>query len=181
MKRFTTTLPESPALIAVDLGYSASQKSCGIAFSNGDTAEHTFGDCIRVVSQHLTSEGPATLILEAVLSTFHNVEGNPTIRGEFEKGRGWYHGPGVSTYAAAVRFLQELDRILPDELRPIPLVEGFLSYKPNKTTHRSDAERMVTEFETAERFAAASGSEPVIEKIDGVPEILRFNPPPGKK
>ena len=182
MKRFTTILPKDPIIISVDLGYSEKTKSCGLAVSNDPAAtEHTFGRCIQAVAQHLLEENPALLMLEAVLSTFHNAEGNPAIRGKFEKGRGWYHGPGVSTFAAAIRFLKELDRLLPPELRPIPLVEGFLSYKPSKTTHRSDAERMLAEFETAERFTPTPGSEPIIDEIDGVPEILRFNPPPGER
>jgi hypothetical protein len=182
MKRFTVTVPEDPELIAIDLGYSTTAKSCGVAWSgHGIAMEYCFGACICAVAGHLRANGPCTLILEAVLSTYHNSEGNPSIRGPFEKGRGWYHGPGVSTYAAALRFLQELDRKLPSNLRPVPLIEGFLSYKPTKTTHSSDAERMLAEFPTAERFFPAAGSEPIINQIEGVPTILRFNPPPGER
>jgi hypothetical protein len=182
MKRFTATVPEALEIIAVDLGYSTSAKSCGIAWSSDTSArEYCFGACVRAVASHLRAKGPHILILEAVLSTYHNSEGNPAIRGPFEKGRGWYHGPGVSTYAAAVRFLQELDRTLPLALRPVPLIEGFLSYKPTKTTHSSDAERMLAEFPAAEKFYPAAGSEPIINQIEGVPTIVRFNPPPGER
>jgi hypothetical protein len=182
MKRFTAKRIPELGLIAIDLGYSSVAKSCGIAAS-GETeaSEHSFGKCIEVVTQRLIENEPSTLILEAVLSTYHNREGNPAIRGDFEKGRGWYHGPGVSTFAAAIRFLGELDHALPPGIRPIPLIEGFLSYKPSKTSHRSDAQRMLTEFTSAECFIPCSGSEPITDQIEGVPEILRFNPRPGER
>jgi hypothetical protein len=181
MKRFTAKRIPEMGLIAIDLGYSSVAKSCGIAASGEtDASEHCFGECIELVTQHLIENGPSTLILEAVLSTYHNREGNPAIRGNFEKGRGWYHGPGVSTYAAAIRFLGELDRKLPSRIRPIPLIEGFLSYKPSRTSHRSDAQRMLTEFTSAKRFTPCLGSEAITDQIEGVPEILRFNPRPGE-
>lgn len=164
--------------IAIDLGYSAKQKSCGLATSHDtDTHSLTFGDCIDFVEVLIREHGRHTLILEAVLSTYHTRNGNPAIRGEFEKGRGWYHGPGVTTFAAALRFLGELDRRLPAELRPIPLVEGFLSYKPARTTHVDDAGRLLVEFDRAEVFEPETGSEPICAQIDGVPQVRRFNKP----
>lgn len=164
--------------IAIDLGYSAKQKSCGLATSHdADTHSLTFGDCIGFVDTLIHNRGNHTLIIEAVLSTYHTSDGNPAIRGAFEKGRGWYHGPGVTTFAAALRLLHELDRRLPDELRPIPLVEGFLSYKPARTTHVDDARRMLLEFDRAEVFEPETGSEPICLLVDGVPEIRRYNKP----
>jgi hypothetical protein len=179
MTRYTTLLEPALPLIAVDIGYSAKSKSCGLAISGGGAAQSLeFGQCIQVVAQML-SQGRYTLILEAVLSTFHSENGNPAIRGDFEKGRGWYHGPGVTTFAAALRFLSELDRILPAEVNSISLVEGFLSYKPVRTEHSEDAERMVVEFQRAERFEALPGSEPICNLIDAVPQIRRYNKPAG--
>ena len=168
----------SPALprLAIDLGYSATQASCGIAATHSEPHTLAYGDCIRWTAEYLCNHGPHILILEAVLSTYHRPDGNPAIRGDFEKGRGWYHGPGVSTYAAALRFLQQLAPMLPDG-GPLPLVEGFLSYKPVKTTHAHDAQRLLEEFETAERFIACAGSEPISHSIKGIPEIRRYNPP----
>lgn len=179
MTRFTTQLDTSLPRIAIDLGYSATAKSCGLCSTDlPDPVELSFGQCVRTVAHQLVEKGPQTLILEAVLSTYHNTEGNPAIRGEFEKGRGWYHGPGVSTFAAAHRFLQELNRLLPDIVQPIPLVEGFLSYKATRTSHGEDAARILNEFDFAERFNPELGSEPLCKLIDGVPEIRRYNPPP---
>ena len=173
-KQDTSGLPR----IAIDLGYSAKQKSCGVATThNADTHSLTFGDCIDFVDTLIREQGRHTLIVEAVLSTYHSVDGNPAIRGEFEKGRGWYHGPGVTTFAAAIRFLSELDRRLPNELRPIPLVEGFLSYKPTRTTHVDDAQRLLLEFDRAEVFEPAVGSEPICALMAGIPEIRRYNKP----
>ena len=179
MTRFTAQLNDALPRIAIDLGYSATARSCGLCSTDlPNPVELSFGQCLRAVAQKLVEKGPHTLILEAVLSTYHSTEGNPAIRGEFEKGRGWYHGPGVSTFAAAHRFLQELHRVLPEVVQPIPLVEGFLSYKPSRTTHGADAARILREFDRAERFTAEAGSEPLCTLIDGVPEIRRYNPPP---
>jgi hypothetical protein len=178
MKRYTNQLESDLPLLAVDLGYSARTRSCGVAWSSGaDVQSFEFGECIDAVAQQLSSIGRHTLILEAVLSTYHTPQGNPTIRGDFEKGRGWYHGPGVITFAAALRFLSELDRILPNNLRAIPLVEGFLSYKPVRTAHSEDALRLLVEFDHAECFEALFGSEPICDLLDGVPQIRRYNKP----
>jgi len=176
--RYTNGLEPDLPLLAVDLGYSARSKSCGVAWAGGAVVQSfEFGECIEAVAQQLSREGRHTLILEAVLSTYHSPQGIPTIRGEFEKGRGWYHGPGVSTFAAALRFVGELHRVLPKDLRPIPLVEGFLSYKPVRTAHSEDARRLLVEFDQAERFEALSGSEPICDLFDGVPQIRRYNKP----
>ena len=178
MQRYTTRLESDLPLLAVDLGYSARSKSCGVAWAGGAVVQSLeFGECIERVAQQLSRVGRHTLILEAVLSSYHTSQGNPTIRGEFEKGRGWYHGPGVTTFAAALRFVRELNRALPNDLRPIPLVEGFLSYKPVRTAHSEDALRLLVEFDQAECFEALSGSEPICDLLDGVPQIRRYNRP----
>ncbi len=177
MYRYSTEIDLDLPLLGVDLGYSAKTKSCGVA-SSGSDAVHAlcFGECIDHVVGLIWEHGPHVLILEAVLSTYHNSEGNPAIRGEFEKGRGWYHGPGVTTFAAAIRFLDQLDQKLSPGIK-LPLVEGFLSYKPTRTTHEDDARRLIDEFEIAERFLPYEGSQPICKTIDSVPEIRRYNAP----
>lgn len=178
MTRYTNRIdPKLPA-IAIDLGYSAKHKSCGLATSQDATTHSlTFGECIEAATAIIREKGPHTLIIQAVLSTYHQPEGNPAIRGTFEKGRGWYHGPGVTTFAAALRFLSELDYRFPTSAQPIPLVEGFLSYKPARTAHVEDARRLILEFDQAEIFEPQEGSEPISSLIQGVPQVRRYNKP----
>ncbi len=181
MKRYTAQIDATLPIIAIDIGYSANNRSCGFTHTGtSDTHSLRFGDCIAATRDCLTAQGPHLLILEAVLSTYHRPDGNPDIRGDFEKGRGWYYGPGVSTFAAALRFLQVLDRQLPQSFQPIPLVEGFLSYKQTRTQHCDDAQRLLDEFETAERFQARMGSEPISHQVAETPHILRYNEPIGR-
>lgn len=178
MKRYTAQINAALPVIAIDLGYSAKVRSCGFAHSGAvETHNLFFGECIAAAAELINAQGPHMLILEAVLSTYHLPNGNPEIRGDFEKGRGWYYGPGVSTFAAAFRLLQVLDGQLQESIRPLPLVEGFLSYKKNRTEHCDDAWRMLREFATAERFIAQKGSEAIHQQIEGIPQILRFNAP----
>ncbi len=177
MYRYTTEIDAELPLLGIDLGYSAKAKSCGVAHSGSHNAcALYFGECIDYVARLISEKGPHVLILEAVLSTYHNSEGNPDIRGEFEKGRGWYHGPGVTTFAAALRFLDQLDQKLPKHLQ-LPLVEGFLSYKPTRTLHEDDARRLVEEFSTAQRFFPHDHSQPICSHIKSIPEIRRYNAP----
>ncbi len=177
MSRYITIIPDRMPLLGIDLGYSAKTKSCGLARSGSkDLHALGFGECIDYTAFLIREHGPHVLILEAVLSTYHRSDGNPDIRGDFEKGRGWYHGPGVTTYAAALRFLEQLDKKLPPKYK-IPIVEGFLSYKPARTDHTEDARRLVDEFAVAEQFISCDGSEPISHNIDGVPHIRRFNAP----
>lgn len=177
MYRYSTAIDLDLPLLGIDLGYSAKTKSCGVARSGSDVVHALcFGECIDHVVRLIREHGVHVLILEAVLSTYHNSEGNPEIRGEFEKGRGWYHGPGVTTFAAAIRFLDQLDQRLSPGVT-LPLVEGFLSYKPTRTTHEDDARRLIDEFAVAERFPPRESSQPICKTLDGVPEIRRYNAP----
>ena len=178
MRRYTANTDPTLPIIAIDMGYSANTRSCGFVHSGTvETQTLRFGECISATVDLLKQQGPHQLILEAVLSTYHRPDGNPDIRGEFEKGRGWYYGPGVATYAAALRFLQVLDQQLPKAIAPIPLVEGFLSYKKTRTQHCDDARRLLEEFETAERFQAREGSEALSDQVAGIPLIIRYNAP----
>ncbi|MGH8503227.1 MAG: hypothetical protein ACREVE_12290 [Gammaproteobacteria bacterium] len=80
-------------IIAVDIGYSAKARSCGIAWSGHESpiCLH-FGNAVRKVADlYVTLEQPV-LVVEAALSTFHQPNDNPDLRGSFEEGRGWYWG-----------------------------------------------------------------------------------------
>ena len=46
-----------------------------------------------------------------------------------------------------------------------------------RTAHSDDARRLLVEFHQAERFEALSGSEPICDLLDGVPQIRRYNKP----
>ena len=117
------------AHIALDLGYSRDKATCGIMYEGIDQPiELTFGNAIGVVAKWIDLNDHCILIIEAVLSTFHNESGNPDIRGDFEKGRGWYYGPGVLTFAAAMRFLKILREQVTNDVCVI-LAEAFLSFK----------------------------------------------------
>lgn len=178
MKRYTATINPDLPILAIDLGYSAKMPSCGFTHSGASSLKSLhFGAAIHEACALLKEAGPHLIILEAVLSTYHAPDGNPDIRGDFEKGRGWYYGPGVSTYAGALRFLNVLDTQLPRNIPPIPLVEGFLSFKKTRSQHSEDARRLLSEFQIAERFEARTGSEAISPLLEGVPMILRYNAP----
>ena len=163
--------------VGIDLGYSAKQASCGFACEGvKEVSALQFGACINVVADQIIRHGPHHLIVEAVLSTYHRADGNPDLRGSFEKGRGWYHGPGVSTFAAAHRFLSVLDTLLPPGIQ-LPLTEGFLSYKTSRSTHTDDAQRLIVEYSQAESFIPCEGSTPISATINAVPKIRRYNRP----
>src|SRR5581483_8469267 len=122
-------LPREPAalndirLVVVDIGYSSRKRSCGIAEENEDGTvgpehEFTFGRTVEFLLDHLQAGGSArrrsrVLVLEAPLSTRHDEKGNPATRGQFEVGRGWYHGPGAVATLAAARLLEVLGMSLP--------------------------------------------------------------------
>lgn len=178
MKRYTATIDSTLPILAIDLGYSAKMPSCGFTHTGASSLQSLhFGEAVRQACELIQQAGPHLIILEAVLSTYHNADGNPDIRGEFEKGRGWYYGPGVSTFAGALRFLTVLDAQLPRKIAPLPLVEGFLSFKKTRSQHSEDARRLLSEFQTAERFDARPGSEAISPQIKGVPGIVRYNAP----
>jgi hypothetical protein len=127
------------AVVAVDLGYSSSRSSCGVATSGGAEPKHyTFGDAVTAVATLCNERLAPVLVLEAPLSTSHCDRGNPRIRGGFEKGRGWYWGPGAVTLIAAMQFLKELESRL-DVRVPLLLAEAFLSNKARRSLDTDDA------------------------------------------
>lgn len=115
----------------------------------------------------------AVLVLEAPLSTFHNAMGNPEIRGEFERGRGWYHGPGAVALLATQHFLQQLEHKLGGR-KPVLLAEAFLSNKPQRTAHSADALAILRRFWRPEPEPLKSGVEPLLGLVEGIPEVRVF-------
>lgn len=159
-------------LIAIDLGYSNNQRTCGIVHTyNKEPRSLKFGDTINEVVSLVEQYGPLILILEAVLSTYHNEYGNPEIRGDFEKGRGWYHGAGVLTYAAAIRFLRMLRQNC-NSNSVVYLAEAFLSFEHG--SHPADALIIFNHFWETQPERLKDGTEPILDFIDGIPSVRVF-------
>ncbi len=163
---------ESAHLIAVDLGYSEKNRSCGLAWSGcSKPIQLRFGAAVSEVASRLNDQTRPLLVLEAVLSSLHNSSGDPAIRGTFETGRGWYWGPGAVSALAAQRFLSQLAPLLHE---PVLLAEAFLSNKLKKTAHREDAATIVREFDEATPVLLDSAVMPLLSLISGVPPVRVF-------
>lgn len=163
-------------MVAVDLGYSAKQASCGLMHKGlAEPVALTFGELTSALIDALNHDAPCVLAIEAVLSTYHTPAGNPDIRCDAERGRGWYYGPGVSTFAGALRLLQQLTSQVHRQ-HPVYLAEAFLSFKKARTTHTSDALRIYREFHSVQVVAPCPGSQPILANIRGLPPILCFQP-----
>lgn len=161
--------------LAIDLGYSRNKPTSGIMHEGIEQpVELQFGDAINNVAQWIDRKGTCILIIEAVLSTFHNESGNPDFRGDFELGRGWYYGPGVVTFAAAMRFLQVLrQQIASDAL--VYLAEAFLSFKKTRSKHSNDAMIIFNQFWDTHPEKIRAGTAPILDFIDGVPSVRVFH------
>jgi len=161
--------------LAIDLGYSRDKRTSGIMYKGIDQPiELHFGDAIKSVSQWISQNGNCILIIEAVLSTFHNDCGNPDFRGQFEKGRGWYYGPGVVTFAAAMRFLQVLRQQVGSNSL-VFLAEAFLSFKNTRSSHSNDAMIIFKRFWDTQPEKIKEGTEPILDCLEGVPSVYVFN------
>ncbi len=161
-------------LIVVDIGYSAKKKSCGLLWTSADKpVDMAFGEAIDKTVELLNSGSKYVLVLEAVLSTFHSPNGNPCIRGNFEQGRGWYYGPGVLSFVAAMRFLHEVAKGI--NLASVPLAEAFLSNKVSPTSHGSDARVIYEKFWHQAEVHLNRGVESGSAIIQGVPTVRDFS------
>ena len=162
-------------VLALDIGYSANARSCGVAWSGEPQGiQLQFGSAIDFVASKLSSMARPLLVVEAVLSTLHDQRGNPAIRGEFERARGWYYGPGAVTLIAAQRFLGALQDSL-SWRHEVFIAEAFLSNKTGPTAHRLDAITIRDQFWTATPADLLPGIQPLIV-IEGVPPVRVFQP-----
>lgn len=165
----TKILSGNFSLIAIDLGYSREKATCGLMHDGIDEPiVLTFGDAIINVKECIDRKRFCILVIEAVLSTFHNFKGN------FEKGRGWYYGPGVVTLAAALRFLKILRHEVSKDARVI-ISEAFLSFKKGRTNHSNDAKIIYDQFWKTKPEKIREETEPILEFISGVPSVRVFN------
>ena len=160
--------------VVIDLGYSHDATSCGIMHAGiKEPSALQFGTTIKEVATLVEQLGTCVLILEAVLSTYHDEHGNPDIRGDFEKGRGWYYGPGVVTYAAAIRFLRILHQKCSTNAT-VYLAEAFLSFKERRSRHSEDARIIFDSFYETHIESLKHGTEPILDIIDGIPSVRVF-------
>jgi hypothetical protein len=161
-------------LVAIDLGYSHMRASCGIMHTDIKKPKtQKFGDTITEVIELVERLGTLVLILEAVLSTYHDEHGNPDIRGNFEKGRGWYHGAGVATYAAAIRFLGMLRQKCTSN-ETVYLAEAFLSFKKTRSRDSDDALIIFDSFWDTPSEKLKDGTEQILDFIEGIPSVRVF-------
>ena len=126
----------NPALledwIFVDIGFSSTRTSCGIAIGSCAATEVTFADLVKMVVDAVEkqdcSDKPLHLVLEAPLSMAFTEDGNPwprTFEGLIDGiPRGWYYQAGATTRGGAERLMWKLRRC--KRRRPIRLFEGFI-------------------------------------------------------
>lgn len=143
--------------LAVDLGFSGREKSCGVAFrsSHSDAlcnGQLTFSQSAQYVVEKLDGLSESLLIVEAPLSAAFNGCGNPCPRGEFERVprcRWWSIGAGAAMALAAQYFLRECVRKLPSGAS-IYLIEGFVSGIAS-ISHREVAESLLAALEAGDQ------------------------------
>lgn len=117
--------------IAVDLGFSGTSRSCGVATFDGkrtlSPVKRTFSECVSEVADHVNHHGKCVLVVEAPLSACFNARGNPCARGPFEgmpKPRWWSLRAGATMALAAQHFLRFVQQRMGDGT--LHLVEGFV-------------------------------------------------------
>jgi hypothetical protein len=167
-----------PPLVVIDIGYSESDSSCGI-WHDGAPIRNScqFYRAIELVAAQLNAalarDVRPLLVIEAPLSRAHTARGNPTLRGDFEKKRGWYFGSGAMMALAAIRVLEMLSAKLTGD---VWIAEAFLSNKKgSKTPHWRDAMEIHTQFwSTSPIIPNASEIGPLCGWIEGVPEVRVF-------
>lgn len=140
------------AVITIDLGFSGSRSSCGIASSAHGVLTpgrlFTFGLAVRHVRKFVRAHPTCVLILEAPLSGTFRADGNPVPRGDFERGprpRWWSINAGAAMCLAALFLLRRI--IAPEEQKTharISVIEGFVSR--GRVPHAAVAEALRDAF-----------------------------------
>jgi len=144
--------------LIVDVGFSATRKSCGYRDVAGTAMEVTFSDLIERILKEAKKETdrPLNLLFEAPLSIAFNEKGNPTARSiekRDEKTRYWYFGLGCSVLVATTHILKKIVDSKPT--REIRLFEGMASFKTRDQghTHRDDVARLFKALKSPNRIA----------------------------
>lgn len=148
-------ISEQP-IVAVDLGFANSKKSCGIAFQETRREECRvesldFGQCVESTVKFLLENTDSVLIVEAPLSGLFDSTGNPKGRLPFEKAEGktryWYAGPGAAVGLGAIFFFTHLsERVNSSSSITASVIEGFVSFKTRSSDDREDARALLKDF-----------------------------------
>lgn len=160
--------PNRPWLI-LDIGFSNSQKSCGILLGDEEAKQLTFNEAVDEVIRIANSLPLLNLVVEAPLSVTFDKSGNPKGRSmekEGGKNRLWYVGPGCAVLVAGMYLMRKLYDSHPSG--DIKLFEGFASYKSKeaKSSHSKDVELLREAIK-----AAQTKSHHIIE-----PEEIKTDP-----
>lgn len=157
-------------IVAVDVGYSHKDKSCGCCITGNKGVDLTFGDAVQKVASLVKNNNEALLVIEAPLSTYHNNGGNPDFRFEDEEGHPWYCGPGATVLLAAKRLLEQISSNLGQ--REIRIAEAFYARKKD---HAEVASFLANEFGKGILVEAKKPREQIVELIDSAPNIYDFS------
>ncbi|GMW04813.1 MAG: hypothetical protein AMXMBFR85_07960 [Dehalococcoides mccartyi] len=129
--------------LILDIGFSNSQKSCGILLGDEEAKQLTFNETVHEVIRIANSLPLLNLVIEAPLSVTFDKSGNPKGRSmekEGGKNRLWYVGPGCAVLVAGMYLMGKLYGSRPSG--DIKLFEGFVSYKSKeaKSSHSEDVD-----------------------------------------
>jgi hypothetical protein len=144
-------------VMAVDLGFGAG-KTCGLAWQVSGAEPQvevlTFARCVERVAQFVSDKPRAVLIVEAPLSGLFDSAGNPKGRVPFERAsiggrtttRYWYVGAGAAVGLGAVFLFSRLSQQMVSESNVVYVVEGFVSFRTQDSSHSADACALLNSF-----------------------------------
>lgn len=144
--------------IFLDIGFSNSSKTCGIALGDAPPECKTYAAAKSSILEHIdfTDNEKINLVIEAPLSVCFSPSGNPKGR-SIEKAvnnspRYWYTGAGVAVMVAAMYLVKEIDA--QRSKKSIRLFEGFVTYKDRKvkSDHIRDVLLLREVVDSPERF-----------------------------
>lgn len=160
-------------IVAVDLGYSKKERSCGFCTSENGATGLEFGKMVKEVSKILNASKDPLLVIEAPLSTYHNDRGNPDIRFDAERGHGWYCHAGAEVLLGALRLLKQLS-IMSHSSQEIRIAEAFFTQENGKKKDPEVAKLIVEKFEKSTPVKTKEPREQICDLIDKAPNIYDF-------
>jgi hypothetical protein len=131
--------------IFLDIGFSATKKTCGLVIGNEDAKCLDFAEAQDRIVQHvLQAKSLTNLMIEAPLSVCFR-KGLPAARSIEKKdgqSRPWYVGAGCAVMVAAMYLIREVSKAAPDSR--VRLFEAFISYKKRgeKSDHAAEAKML---------------------------------------